>query len=332
MTPVTARMKARMKAFLAAACAVAACALSAPAPAQTFPSKPLRLVVPYPPGGPSDTTARAVAAGMSEALGQTVVVENKPGAGAIIGSQAVLAAPHDGYTLLMGSNVLTTGKWLYARLPFDAARDFRAVAGVFRSPQVVVVPPSFEAHDIAELVRMAKAQPGKLNYASSGGGTMPHLSAELFKQATGTAITGIPYKGSGPALAAVMAGEVPLYFDIQFSAQGLLKSGKLKALGVTGRERSPQFPNVPTLIEQGLKDFEIYSWFGIVVPSDVPDAVVDRLNKAVNQAMQSPAFKEQLNLLGASPMSGTPQAFQDMMDREVAAWGPVIKKAGITLD
>jgi len=311
---------------------VVACAASDPVAAQGFPSKPLHLVVPYPPGGPSDTTARAVAGGMAAALGQPVIVENKPGAGAIVGSQAVLAAPHDGYTLLMGSNVLTTGKWLYKKLPFDALRDFRAVAGVFKSPHMVVAAPGFMATGVQDLIRMAKAQPGKLDYASSGGGTMPHLGAELFQQATDTSLTGIPYKGSGPALTAVMAGEVAVYLDIQFSAQSLLKAGKLKSLGVTGRERSPQFPEVPTLIEQGLKDFELYSWFGIVVPADAPDAVVDRLNKAVNQAMQAPAFKDQLNLLGALPIGGPAQSFKAMMDRDTAIWGEIIKRAGITLE
>lgn len=299
--------------------------------AQNFPIKPIRLVVPYPAGGPSDTTARAIAGGMAEALGQPVVVENKPGAGAIVGSEFVIAAPHDGYTLLMGSNVLTTGKWLYPKMSFDAMRDFRAVAGVFRSPHLVVVAPNFPATGIQDLIRMAKAKPGKLDYASSGGGTMPHLGAELFKQATETSLTGIPYKGSGPALTAVMAGEVPVYFDIQFSAQSLLKAGKLKALGVTSKERSPQFPNVPTLIEQGVKDFELYSWFGIVVPSNVPDAVVDRLNRAVNRAMEVPSFKEQLDRLGAFPMGGTATSFQAMMDKEASMWGPIIKRTGITL-
>nr|WP_315593819.1 tripartite tricarboxylate transporter substrate binding protein [uncultured Cupriavidus sp.] len=300
--------------------------------AQTFPTKPLRLVVPYPPGGPSDTTARAVASGMSTFLGQPVVVENKPGAGAIIGTKAVLVAPHDGYTLLMGSNILTTGKWLYSKLPFDAMRDFRPVAGVFRSPLVVVTAPSFPGSGIQDLVRMAKERPGKIDYASSGGGTMPQLGAELFKQSTGVSMNGIPYKGSGQALTAVMAGEVPVYFDIQFSAQPLLRAGKLKALGVTGRERAPQFPAVPTLTEQGIKDVELYAWFGIVVPSDVPDDVVDRLNKAANKAMESKVFKDQLNLLGAAPMGGTAQSFKSMMEAETASWGSVIKRAGIVLD
>jgi tripartite-type tricarboxylate transporter receptor subunit TctC len=316
--------------FAAVLCGVAT--WSTQAAAQSFPAKPLRLVVPYPAGGPSDTTARAIASGMAEALGQPVVVENKAGAGAIVGSESVLSAPHDGYTLLMGSNVLTTGKWLYPKMSFDAMRDFRAVAGVFRSPHMVVVAPTFKATGIQDLIRLAKAQPGKLDYASSGGGTMPHLGAELFKQATGTSLTSIPYKGSGPALTAVMAGEVPVYFDIQFSAQSLLKAGKLKALGVTSKERSPQFPNVPTLIEQGVKDFELYSWFGIVVPRSVPDTVVERLNKAVNRAMEAPSFKEQLDRLGAFPMGGSAASFQAMMEKETGMWGPIIKRAGITLE
>ncbi len=314
---------------LAAACALA---LPAAAPAQDFPSRQLTLVVPFPPGGPSDLSARAIAEGMSKSLGQTVVVENRPGAGAIVGAQAVLGQPADGYTMMMASNVVSTGKWLYSRLPYEPLKDFRAVAGIFKSPHIVVVPPSFEGSGIQDLIRQAKAKPGGMNYASSGGGTMPHLGTELFKQVTGTEMTGIPYKGSGPALVAVMAGEVPVYFDILFSAQSLVKGGKLKPLGVTSLERMPQFPDVPTLDEQGIKGFELYSWFGIVVPSGVPDAVVDRLNRAVNDAMKTPAFRKQIETLAALPIGGPPQAFQIMIVNDYNMWGRTIRKAGIRLD
>ena len=314
----------------------AACALAMPAAATAqdgaFPSKPLTLVVPFPPGGPSDLSARAIAEGMSKSLGQQVVVENRPGAGAIVGAQAVLSQPSDGYTMMMASNVVSTGKWLYSRLPYEPLKDFRAVAGIFKSPHVVVVSPSFEGSGIQDLIRQAKAKPGRMNYASSGGGTMPHLGTELFKQVTDTEMTGIPYKGSGPALVAVMAGEVPVYFDILFSAQSLVKSGKLKPLGVTSLERMQQFPDVPTLDEQGIKGFELYSWFGIVVPSGVPDAVVDRLNRAVNDAMKTPAFKKQIETLAALPIGGPAQAFQDMIVNDYNMWGRTIKKAGIKLD
>lgn len=300
--------------------------------AQGFPQKPLRLIVPFPPGGPSDATARLIANAMASDLGQPVVVENKPGAGAIIGSQAVLGAPHDGHTLLLSSNVLVTGKWLYPKLPFDPMTDFRAVAGVFKSPLVMVANPKFEADSIQDLIRIAKSEPGKLNYASSGAGTMPHLGTELFGQITGTTMTQIPYKGSGPALTAVMAGEVPIYFDIQFSAQSLIKTRKLKALGVTGGARSPQFPEVPTLTELGFKELEIYAWFGIVVPSDVPDSVTERLNRAINKAMTTATFKAQLDQLGAVAMPGSKEEFQSMMKRESAMWGAVIRQRAIRLD
>jgi tripartite-type tricarboxylate transporter receptor subunit TctC len=288
--------------------------------------------VPFPPGGPSDVSARAIADGMSKNLGQTVVVENKPGAGAIVGAQAVLGQPADGHTLMMASNVVSTGPWLYSKLPYDPLRDFRAVAGIFKSPHLVVVPPTFEGDGIQDLIRMAKAKPGRMNYASSGGGTMPHLGTELFKQVTDTRMTAIPYKGSGPALVAVMANEVPVYFDILFSAQNLVQAGKLKALGVTSLARSPKFPDVPTLDEQGVKGFELYSWFGIVTHSGVPDAVVARLNEAVNEAMKSPEFQEQLSQLGALPIGGPPSVFQDMIRTDHEKWGQTIRKAGIKLD
>lgn len=300
--------------------------------AQDYPTRPVRLIVPFAAGGPSDTTARSIADGLGKVLGQTVVVENKPGAGAIVGSEAVLSQPADGYTLLMASNVISTGKWLYPKMSFDPMRDFRAAAGVFRSPHQVVVTPSFEARNMQDLVAMAKAQSGRMQYASGGSGTMPHLGAERFKQITGVEIAHIPYRGSAPANTAVLAGEVPVHFDIEFSAQSLLKSGRLRSLGVTALKRSPQFPDVPTLDEQGIKGFELYSWFGIVVPTGTPDAVVTRLNQAINQAMQTPEFKQRLAALGAEQIGGSSAAFQKMIDDDNKLWGEVIKKANIQVD
>jgi tripartite-type tricarboxylate transporter receptor subunit TctC len=196
--------------------AVAALAFPCAALAQNYPAKPIRLVVPFPAGGPSDTTARAIATGLGQKLGQPVVVENKPGAGAIVGSEAVLQQPADGHTLLMASNVVSTGKWLYPNMSFDPLREFRAVAGVFKSPHQVVVAPGFEGQGIQDLIKMAKAKGEAMNYASSGAGTMPHLGAERFKQVVGVSMTPIPYRGSAPALTAVLAGEVPVYFDIRW--------------------------------------------------------------------------------------------------------------------
>jgi tripartite-type tricarboxylate transporter receptor subunit TctC len=309
----------------------AACGAPA-ASAQDFPSKPIRLVVPFPAGGPSDTTARSIAEGLGKVLGQPVVVENRPGAGAIVGSEAVLGQPADGHTLLMASNVIATGKWLYPQMNFDPMKDFRAVAGVFRSPHQVAVTPGFQAKGIQDLIALAKQQDGKLNYASGGSGTMPHLGAERFKQLTGAPMTHIPYRGSAPANTAVVAGEVPVHFDIEFSVGQLLKSGRLRSLGVTALKRSPQFPDVPTLDEQGIKGFELYSWFGIVARTGTPDAVIARLNQALNEAMDTPEFKQRLAGLGAEKIGGAPAVFQKMINEDYQLWGEVVRKANIKVD
>lgn len=311
---------------------VVAFAFPCAALAQDFPNKPIRLVVPFPAGGPSDTTARAIATGLGQKLGQSVVIDNKPGAGAIVGSEAVLQQPADGYTLLMASNVVSTGKWLYPTMSFDPMRDFRSVAGVFKSPHQVIVAPDFKGSGIKDLLAMAKEKGEAMNYASSGVGTMPHLGAERFKQVVGVSMTPIPYRGSAPALTAVLSREVPVYFDIEFSAQSMLKTGKLRSLGVTSLERSPQFPDVPTLDEQGIKGFELYSWFGIVARIGTPDAIVQKLNASINEVMGEPDFKSRLAALGAQPIGGSPAVFQKMIESDYQVWGSVIKKANIQLD
>ena len=300
--------------------------------AQDFPNKPIKLVVPFPAGGPSDTTARSIAEGLGKVLGQPVVVENRPGAGAIVGSQAVMAEPADGHTLLMASNVISTGKWLYPSMNYEPLKEFRAVAGVFRSPHQVAVTPNFPAKDIKELLAIAKQRQGKLNYASGGSGTMPHLGAERFKQVTGAEMMHIPYRGSAPANTAVVAGQVPVHFDIEFSVAPLLKGGRLRSIGVTSLQRSPQFPDVPTLDEQGIKGFELYSTFGIVARASTPDAIVDKLNQAINQVMETPEFKQRLAALGAEKIGGKPAVFQKMIEDDYKLWGEVIRKAEIKVD
>lgn len=300
--------------------------------AQDYPGRPIRLIVPFPAGGPSDTTARSIADGLGKVLGQPVVVENRPGAGAIVGSEAVLAQPADGHTLLMASNVIATGKWLYPVMNFEPLREFRAVAGVFRSPHQVVVGLNFPAKNIQDLIAIAKREGGRMNYGSGGSGTMPHLGAERFKQVTGVGMTHIPYRGSAPANTAVLSGEVPVHFDIEFSVQSLLKAGRVRSLGVTALKRSPQFPDVPTLDEQGIKGFELYSWFGIVTRTDTPDAVVAKLNQAINEVMETPAFKERLAALGAEKIGGSPAVFQKMIQDDYKLWGEVVGKAGIKVD
>jgi tripartite-type tricarboxylate transporter receptor subunit TctC len=303
-----------------------------PAHAQEFPVKPIRLIVPFAPGGPSDISARAIAEALRDVLGQAIVVENKPGAGAVVATQALLAAPADGYTLMMASNVLSTGKWLYKQLPFDPLRDLRAVIGVTRSPLFVLVSSTFPGNGIGDLIRAAEQRPGKLNYASAGAGTMPHLAAELLKQRYGLDIAHVPYRGSGPALTDVMSGQVQVYIDIVLSAQSHVRAGTVKALGVTTKTRIATFPDVPTLDEQGVKDYEVTSWFGIVTRAGVPDAVVARLNAAVDKVLQTEAVRERLASMGAIPIGGTPRAFQAMIEGEYEMWGKVITAAGISLD
>ena len=311
-----------------------ACWLASPPTvhAQAFPGRPVTLIVSFPAGGPSDVMARAIASGLSAEWRQPVVVENRPGAGAIVGTSAALAAPADGHTLLLISNVFTTARWLYPKLPFDPLRDFRAVCGLVRSPQMAVVGPRFPGNGLADLVRMARERPGGLDYASVGSGTLPHLLTEAFKKAAGIYMTHIPYRGAAGAHAAVMAGDVVTYFDVQFSSLALLRAGKVKSLGVTSRERTPQFPAVATFAEQGFAGFENYTWFGLVARSATPDALTQRLNEAVNRAMATPDFVELSASLGAMPTGGTSHAFQEVLVNDTARWGRLIRETGIRLE
>jgi len=312
----------------------AACCIALPSltHAQAFPSRPVTIIVSFPAGGPSDVMARAVANGLSAEWRQPVVVENRPGAGAIVGTSAVLAAPADGHTLLLTSNVFTTAQWLFPKLPFDPLRDFRAVCGLVRSPQMAIVSTRFPGNNLADLARLARERPGGLDYASVGNGTLPHLLTEAFKKAAGIYMTHIPYRGSAGAHAAVMAGDVATYFDAQISSQALLRAGKIKALGVTGRERTAQFPGVATFAEQGFADFENYTWFGLVARSATPDALTQRLNEAVNRAMATPDAVELVASLGATPTGGASKVFQEVLVNDTARWGRVIREAGIRLD
>ncbi len=312
-----------------AACWIAS---APPVHAQAFPGRPVTIIVSFPAGGPSDVMARAVAAGVSAEWRQPVLVENRPGAGAIIGTSAALAAPADGHTLLLTSNVFTTAQWLFPKLPYDPLRDFRAVCALVRSPQMAVVSARFPGDSLADLVRRARERPGGLDYASVGSGTQPHLVTEAFKKAAGIYMTHIPYRGAAGAHGAVMAGDVATYFDVQFSSQALLRAGKVKSLGVTGRERAAQFPGVATFAEQGFADFESYTWFGLVARSATPDALVQRLNESVNRAMATPAFVELVASLGTQQTGGPTQAFQDVLVNDTARWGRVIRETGVRLE
>ncbi len=300
--------------------------------AQDLPHKNLRFIVPFLPGGPADISARTVAVALGNMLGQSVLVENKPGAGSVVAVQALKAAPPDGRTLMMASNTFATARWLYKNAPFDPLNDARAVIGVSKSPHIVLVSSTFSGASIVDLIRMAKENPGRVNYASAGAGSMPHLGTELFKKRTGTQMTHVPYKGSGDAIPAVMGGQVDVYFEVLLAAQGAVKSNKVKALGMTSLNRIQAYPDVPTLDEQGLKGFELYSWFGLIALRETSDAVTAQLNAAINKVMAMATVSERIASLGAIPVGGPPQVFQKMIETDYETWGGVIRSLDIKLD
>lgn len=319
-----------LKAWIFAATLVALC--GGAAHAQSYPSHAIRLIVPFAVGGPSDISARALAAGLQRELGQPVIVDNRPGSAAIIGVQALMGAPADGYTIMMASNIIVTGKWLYKNLPYDPLKDFRAIAGVSKSPVVVLVPGKSPYKSMDDLMKAARARPGELNYGSAGLGTIPQLANEFFLQKTGLNMRHIPFKGSGQAMPAVMAGQVDVFFDVALSAQSQAGNDAIRAIGVVSPARLEQLPDVPTLAEQGITDFDVAAWFGLVGRSTLPDHVVSTLNAAVNKVIATPAFRKQITTLGGVPLGGSPQDFQKLYEDEYRMWGEVIPAAGLRLD
>ena len=275
--------------------------------AQAYPNHSIRLVVPFPAGGTTDILARDVAKRLTDTLGQPVVVDNRPGAAGNIGADLVAKAAPDGYTLLMGTvGTHAINSSLYAKMPYDHVKDFVPVVLVAGVPNVLVVNPSVPVNSVADLIKLAKAKPGSINFASSGSGTSIHLSGELFKTMAGVDITHVPYKGSSPALADLMGGQVQIMFDNLPSSLALIRSGKLRAVAVTSLKRAPALPDVPTVAESGLPGFEASSWFGILAPAGTPAPIVAKLNAEVNKWLQSPEAKEQLGAQGAEIAGGTP--------------------------
>lgn len=309
--------------------------------AQTaWPSKPVKIVVPFAPGGTTDILARAVAPELSKAFGQQFVVENRPGAGGNIGAEAVAKSPADGYTLLMGT-VGTHGinKSLYSRMPYDPQKDFAPITLVAGVPNVMVVNSEKAAargiNNVADFIRYAKANAGKLNMASSGNGTSIHLAGELFKSMSGTYMIHFPYPGSGPALLSLVGGDMDVMFDNLPSSMQLIRSGKLKALAVTSSERSAAMPDIPT-IEQaggpGLKGFEASSWFGLLAPAGTPPDIVNRIQQEVVKSLNTAAIKEKMLAQGAIPGGTTPQEFAKQIDSEIKKWALVVKASGAKVD
>jgi tripartite-type tricarboxylate transporter receptor subunit TctC len=302
-------------------------------PAGAFPEKPVRFVVGFTPGGPSDILARAVGQKLGERWGQQVVIENRPGAGGNIAAEAVAKSAADGYTWLLGNNsILATNHALYRKLAYDPVKDFAPVALVAVQPNILVVHPDVKANSVMELVSLAKQSPGKLNYASSGAGAAAHLAGELFKTMAGVEIVHIPYKGAQPALSDLIAGHAQLMFATSASVIPFLKAGRLRALAVTTAQRSPSVPDLPTVSEAGLAGFEATTWHGVVVPAATPAPLVQKLNQDINAALKEKDLSERLAGLGAEVLTGTPRDFADYIAREIPKWTKVVKDSGAKAD
>jgi tripartite-type tricarboxylate transporter receptor subunit TctC len=313
-------------------CFIALLAASAAALAQGFPSRSLTIVVPYPPGGLIDLVARIIQPRMQTELGRTVVVENRSGAGGNVGAESVARAAADGHTLLLANPSLGISPHIYPKLAYSPLKDF-VYPGLYGTvPNVLVVHPGVPAKSVQELVAHLKKNPGRLNYASPGYGTSPQMSMELFKGMTSTFIVHIPFRGSGPAQAAMLAGETELMFDNLPPQMPHIKSGKVRALAVTSLKRSAALPDVPTLDEVGLKGYEVTAWFGLAAPAATPREAVARINEALNRATQDPQVREALESRGATIARGTPEDALAFVRNEVDKWGPVVKRAGVVPD
>jgi tripartite-type tricarboxylate transporter receptor subunit TctC len=310
----------------------AAAAVATPALGQGFPSKPIRLVVPYSAGGGADTTARLIAPKLQEALGQSVVIDNKPGAGGTIGDDTVAKAPPDGYTLLIGAFAHAVNPSLMAKMPFRTPEDFAPISLLVIVPELLVVTPSFSAKTVGELVALAKAQPGKLSYGSSGNGSAQHLAAELFKMRTGTDIQHVPYKGGALAVADVAAGHVPFYFGNMSSALPQARGGRVRALAVTSPQRSPAAPEVPTMAESGVSGCEISEWNALLAPAGTPPAVIERLHAEVVKILGQDDIKAKFADLGAQTIGSTPAELAAFLRAEQAKWAEVVATAKIKIE
>ena len=322
-----------MRRALAMLAALAVAGSCAGALAQEWPSKPLRFIAPNLPGGPTDILARLIGQKLAERLGQSVVIENRAGAAGNIGTEAAAKSPPDGYTLVTGNNAtFGANVSLYKRLGFDPVKDFAPVVLVATQPNILVVHPSLPVNSVRDLVALARARPGQLNYSGSGMGANAHLAAELFKSMTGTSIVHIPYKSAAPALTDLIAGETQLMFATALSVVPHIKANRVRSLGVTTAQRSRSLPEVPTIAEAGVPGFEASTWHGVLVPAGTPAAIVDRLNAEINRMLQLADVRERLATLGAEIVGGTPKEFADHIQREIPKWAKVIKIAGVQVE
>jgi tripartite-type tricarboxylate transporter receptor subunit TctC len=303
------------------------------AAAQSFPSKPIRLICPFPPGGAVDIASRATAAELTKILGQTVAVDNKPGAGGNLGGAEAARAAPDGYTLFMStSGIQAINPALYAKMPFDPNKDLTPVAPLVSLSNVLVVHPSVPAKSVKDIIALAKKDPGKWTYASSGNGTSIHMSGAMFTQLTGTDILHIPYKGSAPAVTDLLGGTVHMMFDNIPSSLPHIKSGKLRALATTGAKRDPALPDLPTIAESGVAGYESGVWFGLMAPAGTPREVINRLNAASLQAAKAPDFVKRMSALGYNIIPGSPEDMAKALQQEIARWTPIVKASGAKVD
>ncbi|MEW6451777.1 MAG: tripartite tricarboxylate transporter substrate binding protein [Pseudomonadota bacterium] len=313
----------------AASMMLASALLAAPATAQDYPNHAVKIIVPFGPGGPADVFARQLAQHLSDGLKQSFVVENRPGAGSIIGTDAVAKSPADGYTLLLMSNTHTTNESLTPQKPFVLMRDFVPVAAINYSDLVMVVHPSVPAKDLKEFIALAKKEPGKLNYASSGIATPYHMAGELFKAMSGTDIVHVPHKASGEMRSSVIGGHVQMAFDAVTTMTENVKAGQVRALGTTASKRSTVLPEVPTIAEAGVPGYEATIWLGVMAPANTPKAIVDKLNAEINKATQKPEVKAAWDKQGAVAMPMTPSEFDAYLRKDIEKWGKVVRDANL---
>jgi tripartite-type tricarboxylate transporter receptor subunit TctC len=323
--------------FLAQSCIAFAfsCLLVLPQPAraQTYPSRPVTIIVAQPPGGGTDIIARIIANQLSQQLAQPFVVENRPGAGTVVGTATAANATPDGYTLITGLNAnMAVNPSLFAHLAYDPIRDFTPVSMLAEFPFAIAVSNNFPAHSIGDLIAMAKAKPGAINFASAGNGTGQHLSTELFELEAGIKMTHVPYRGAAPAYTDVMSGQTPVFFDNLASALGQIKGNSVRALAVTGKERSPLVPDVPTVAEAGVPNYVYYVWFGLWAPKQTPRPIVEKLYAAVQKALADPDVKKRITADAGVPLSMPLSEIEPFVKSEIAKWADVIKRAGIQVE
>jgi len=321
-----------MRAFAAAAVALLSVVCGAPAAGQTYPARPIRVIVAYPPGGSTDIVARLIAQKLTERFGQTMLVDNRGGAAGMIGAEIVARATPDGHTLMLADSPFVVSPSIFAKVPYDPIRDFTPIALVGSSPMMLVVTTSFSAQSLADFIRTAKAQPGRIKVGSAGIGATSHVVAELFKLRAGVNLTHVPYKGVAPALADVAGGQIDSVFTTLPTAQQLVKSGKLRALGICTKKRVAAFPDVPTLEEGGIADFEASVWYGYQGPAGLPRAVVEKLSTEIARAAELPDVRERLVGLGLETAMMMPDAFKPFIARELKKWAEVVKAANIRAD